>query len=102
MIEVDIRSNNSNQYVDFEYGNVSYKIHLYSFRGTTLADVEINQEPVVYGVRCVPNSNLIPQKYLTKGGNFRFVCVDGDYPYFTKFNQTQQLVFYTDEELDKM
>ena len=102
MIQVNIRSNNSNQYVDFEYANVSYKIHLYSFRGLMFADVEINGNPVCYGVRCVPNSNLIPQAYLTQGGNFRFNCVDGDYPYFTKFNQTQQLVFYTDEELANM
>lgn len=102
MKALDIQTNNSNQIVDFEYGGVSYKIHLFTFKGLTFADININGDWIAYGVKCIPSSNLIRQKYLTKGGNFRWNSVDEEYPYFEKFNKSQQLIFYTDEELSNM
>lgn len=77
-----------------------YAIHLYSFNGLTFADVRINNVDVCYGVICVPNVNLIPYDYMTQGGgNFRFQCTDEHYPYYNYYNNTQQLYYYTPEEI---
>lgn len=99
---LSLQSNNANQLVEFALDNNYYSIHLYTFKGFTLADITANGQVIVYGVRCVPNQNLIPQAYQTLGGNFRFLCVDETYPYFEQFNRTQQLVYYTDAELEAL
>ena len=112
MQNLDIQSGSPNQVVQFDYNNTFYSIHLYTVycntnskkqrEYLTIADVVENGNLVIAGVRCVPNSFLIPQKYQVSEGNFRWECVDNDYPFYTKFNQTQQLVFYTTAEIESM
>lgn len=109
MQQVNIRTNNPNQVVQFDYNNVFYKIHLYTVycntnaqgqrEYMTIADVAENGELIVAGVRCIHNSFLIPQSYQLSVGNFRWECVNKDYPFYLNFNKTQQLVFYTLEEM---
>lgn len=100
MIYLNIKSNNPNQSVNFSYGTNSYRIHLYTFKGFTLADVYLNNEAVVNGARCVPDQLIVQNESALTDGNFAFICVDKDYPYYTKFNRSQQLVFLTAQEIE--
>lgn len=100
MIYLTIKSNNPNQSVTFSNNNKSYRIHLYTFKNFTLADVYLNDELVVGGARCVPDQLIVQNKSALEDGNFAFICVDKDYPYYTKFNRSQQLVFLTSDEVE--
>ena len=93
-----------NQRFSITLDNVAYQLRLrtidrYDVK-LTLADIYINGSLVKSGVRCVPDSPLIPYEYLTENGaNFFFHCINGDYPYYTEFNRTQVLCYGTKEEL---
>lgn len=90
----------ANQIVEFTGDdNEFYLIHLYSYNGLTFADVMKNNKVLVYGVLCVPDQNIIPYGVESKRGNFKFVCVEDEYPYYTLFNKTQQLYYLSEEEL---
>lgn len=101
MIEIDVQRI-PNQEFEKEIDGVRYTIKLRSFNNMTLADITIDDEVVKHGVRVCPNTLIIPYEYLTKGGNFMFYCMDNDYPYYTKFGITQQLVYLTDEEIREL
>lgn len=100
MEEVSIQST-PNQQVEYTAPDGRfYSIHLYSFNGLTFADVKIDNVEACYGVVCVPNANLIPYDYMAQdGGNFRFQCNDENYPYWNYYNNTQQLYYYSPEEI---
>ena len=101
MIGIDLQQIANQEFIRIE-DNTRYKIKLRTFHNLTLADIYINDEPVKQGVRCVANEPLIPYNYLTKGGNFMFVCPDYDYPYYKKFGLTQSLVYLTNKELEEI
>lgn len=88
-----------NQEFDITLDEVDYTIRLRTVRDFTLADIEANGELLKSGVRCVPGIPLLPYKYLTRGGNFFFMCLDGNYPYYTQFGVTQELIYISDSEL---
>lgn len=98
MIEIDVQQIPNQEFLRLIDGN-RYLIKFRTFKDITLADITINEEPIKYGLRVSANSYLIPYPYLTNGGNFMFVCNDNDYPHYTKFGVTQQLVYLTAEEI---
>ena len=101
MIEIDLQQIPNQEFIRI-VDNVRYRICLRSFHNLTLADVYINDVAVKNGLRCAANEPLIPYKYLTEGGNFVFVCLNNDYPYYTKFGETQTLVYMTTEEMERV
>jgi len=102
MEQLRLQSNNSNQIVKFNYDDNYFEFHIFTFRGFTFVDITLNGNPLIYGLRCSANVNLIPQQTQFKLGNFRFKCLDGEYPYYTEFNKSQTLEFYTIEELGSL
>lgn len=99
MIEIDVQQIPNQEFFK-EIDGYKYNIRVRTFKDMTLMDIDIDDENVKHSVRVCPNVPIIPYKYLTKGGNFMFVCVNGDYPHYTKFGISQQLVYLTDEELE--
>lgn len=65
---------------------------------STIADISINSNAVIKGIRCMPNRPIIPYKYLEQG-NFFFATMDDEYPYYTSFGTTQRLVYLSTSEL---
>ena len=64
------------------------------------ADVAVNGEPVVNGVRCISNSWLIPN-YATSvsgSGNFMFRTLGDAYPWYADFGDTCKLGFYDEDD----
>ena len=101
MIQIDVQQI-PNQEFEKEINGVRYTIKLRSFHDITLADITIDDTVVKHGIRVCANTLLIPYAYTTKGGNFMFYCMDNDYPYYTKFGVTQQLVYLTDAEIKEL
>lgn len=98
MIEIDVQQIPNQEFLRI-IDDHRYLLKIRTFNGITLMDITIDEVPVKYGIRVIPNEYIIPYKYLTKGGNFMFVCNDGEYPFYTKFGITQQLVYLTNDEI---
>lgn len=101
MIEIDVQKIPNQEFIR-EVDGILYDIKLRTFQGITLVDILADNVVLKRSVRALPNTPLIPYQYLTKGGNFMFVCIDGDYPHYSKFGITQQFVYLTDEELKEL
>lgn len=98
MIEIDLQQIPNQEFYREIDGN-RYNLKIRTFKGITLMDVSINDVVVKHGVRVCPNTAIIPYEYLKEGGNFFFVCLNGDYPHYSKFGITQTFVYLTDEEI---
>lgn len=58
---------------------------------------------LVQGVRCLPDTPLIPHRYLEGGtGNFYFQTVAGSYPHYSRFGGTDTLFYATRDELEAL
>jgi len=88
-----------NQTFGFSAGGVNYDITLKSADGIEYATVSADSVVLCSAVRCIPNEYLIPSEYLTKGGNFLWICDDNEYPNYLKFNDQHVLLYLTDEEI---
>ena len=100
MVEIDL-NNFANQQINVSIEEDYYSLIFRSFQGVTLATIIRNEKTIVESVLCHPNKNIIPYKGLTPKGNFRFDCITDDYPYYTSFNQTVLLRWYSKEELEQ-
>ena len=101
MIEIDVQQIPNQEFIR-EVDGVRYDLKIRTCQGITLMDITADDVVLKRSVRVSPNIPIIPYKYLTKGGNFMFFCINGDYPHYTKFGVTQQLVYLTDAELSEI
>lgn len=101
MIEIDVQQLPNQEFIR-EVNGIRYDLKLRTSQGITLVDITADDVVLKRSVRACPNVPIIPYKYLTKGGNFVFICIDGEYPHYTKFGVTQQLVYLTDSELEEL
>lgn len=76
-----------------------YRIALRTVQELTYMSVWINEEVLFYNQLCTPNNWVNPYDYVSRNGKFFFACADEEYPTYTKFNITQQLLFLTTEEV---
>lgn len=60
--------------------------------------ITVGGEILLIGQRVVSGVPLIPYRYL-ESGNFIFVSDNTDIPFYTDFGLTQNLLYYTAEEL---
>lgn len=89
-----------NQVFSVIIGGVNYQVALRTIQELTYMSLSANDEVLFYNQLCVPNEWINPYNYLSINGKFRFDCLDDEYPYFEKFNDTQILNFYTPEEVE--
>lgn len=78
---------------------VEYKIQLRTIQNQTYMSCWANNELLFYSQLCTPNNYVNPYNYVSINGKFYFECLDNEYPYFENFNTTQNLYFYTTEEI---
>lgn len=92
-------SNIPNQSFEFMYDSRTFIVQLRTIQDFTFASIFLDGEPLLYSQICTPNNFINLHKYIKAGGKFFFKCVDNEYPYYTRFNNSQELLFYTDAEL---
>lgn len=90
------------QTVHIVLGKVIYFVRLWAFREMMYADISHGGERIVSSLRILPNTWIIPFKYMADGGNFRFETNQADkneYPFYTGFNTKFKLCTYTNNEM---
>jgi hypothetical protein len=86
-----------NQSVSFNADGVLWTVHVYQAITHMCADVSINGEPVIQGVRCFGGIGLMPYPYMYEPdyGNFMFDS-DADY---TEFGASCNLYYLEQDEI---
>ena len=92
-------SNIPNQSFEFMYDNKTFTVQLRTIQNMTFASIFLDGEALLHSQICTPNNFINLHKYISVGGKFYFKCVDNEYPYYKNFNASQELLFYTEEEL---
>ena len=64
-----------------------------------IADVVLNDQPIVLGQLIAVGTPIIPYEYLQGSGNFLLLVENDELPDWQKFNTTQQLVFVEPGEI---
>ena len=88
-----------NQELSFVVDDRTFLIKLRTIQGLTFADIELDGEALLHGQICLPNEFINLYRYISANGKFYFKCVDNEYPYYEKFGDSQNLIFYTEDEL---
>lgn len=88
-----------NQEFTYIVGDKSFLVRLRTIQDLTFADISVDGQPVLYSQICSPNTFINTYRYISAGGKFYFKCVDNEYPNYKNFGDTQQLQFYTEDEL---
>ena len=91
-----------NQTFNIVLNGEDYRLMLKTIQGATFLSAWINGELLFYNQLCTPNNWVNPYNYVSVNGKLYFRCLDDNYPFYTNFNQTQNLIFYTPEEVAEM
>ena len=75
-----------------------WDITLQATNGIMAATLVLNGTTIVQGAACVAGQPLIASHYL-ENGNFIFITQSEQIPYYTQFNITQSLWYYSQAEL---
>ena len=78
-----------------------YVITIKECSGVMAISIERDGVMLIEGRRAVAGMFLIPFEYLELG-NFAFVTENDELPYYTGFNSTNQLVYFTVEEVQAL
>lgn len=78
-----------------------YDMSLYVINNVSAIDIKRNNVDILLGSRIVPNSPVIPYRYL-ENGNFVFITENGDYPIYTQYGITQFLFYFSQTELNEL
>lgn len=78
-----------------------YDMSIYVTNNVSAIDIKRNNVDILLGSRIVPNSPIIPYRYL-ENGNFVFATEDGAYPFYTEFGVTQSLFYFSQSEIDEI
>ena len=90
-----------NQSLSIQLDEVRYGIRFKDIGGMMSADISIDDQLIIEGLRVVGGFPLIPYKYLeSDGGNFIFITELGDLVYWNQFGITQSLLYFSAEELE--
>lgn len=98
MYKVDLRKT-PNQELTFIVDSDAFRVQLRTIQGLTFASIFLNETPLLYSQLCTPNNYINLYDYISASGKFFFKCVDNEYPNYEKFGESQELLFYTKEEL---
>lgn len=100
MIDIDLAAI-PNQTVSIRLDDRLYKITIRETRGVMAADITRDDEMVVQGARIVAGTPILPYLYQEEG-NFVLLTEDEEYPYYSKFGDSQSLVYVTPAEIETL
>lgn len=64
-----------------------------------VADVTLNEVPILYAQRLVSGTPMIPYRYLQGDGNFLILTENGELPNWERFGIDQTLIYATAAEI---
>ncbi len=88
-----------NQSFTINLDNNLYGISIKETEGVMSVSIERDNVLIVENNRVPAGAPLLPYRY-QEAGNFIFITANFQLPYYTKFNVTQTLVYFSTEELD--
>ncbi len=89
-----------NQSLSITLDNVRYSLRFRDLSDFMSVDISIDDTVILTGHRVVASQPLIPYRYLEgEGGNFVFITELGDVPYWEQFGVTQDLLYFSSEEM---
>lgn len=91
-----------NQRFSIRLEETLYELTIKVAKECMVADIKRNDEMIIKGVRCLPETPLIPHRYLEGNtGNFYFETQNGVYPHYSRFGNTDVLWYLTRAELQE-
>lgn len=87
-----------NQTLSAKLAGGLFSITIKAVDGVMVADVSRDNVVILRGSRIVAGTPIVPYKYL-EVGNFAIITEDGDLPDYTKFGDSQFLIYATPSEL---
>ena len=88
-----------NQSVSINIGENRWTLRIKEATSSMIADVSLNDQPLLYGIRFCVGTPLIPFRYLAGNGNFLLLVNDEELPDWQQFGVTQQLVYVYPSEI---
>lgn len=79
-----------------------YRVELRTIQDFTYMSAWIDDELLFYNQLCTPNNWVNPYNYVSQNGKFWFRSLDGNYPYYKNFNNTQELLFLLPGEVEQI
>ena len=99
MVEITLQQT-PNQSFSFDIDGKTYDVTLRTTE-TTIADISIDNELAIIGMRVMPYRPIIPYEYLTMGGgNLFFITKNGEHLNYEEFGISQYLVYLTPPEVE--
>lgn len=92
----------NNQQFTFAIGGDTFAFRLHTFRNILYVSIYRNEELIVAGVKAINNAWLIPYKYLSENGNFRFEFSYDDYVDPDYFGSITRLCYYSSDEISEI
>ena len=89
----------ANQSLSIALDNIQYDITIRETNGSMSVDLTRDNQVVFQGSRVVAGTPVIPYRYL-ESGNFIFITQNNEQPYFTKFGNSQSLIYASPSELE--
>lgn len=93
----------ANQSLSLQLDGINFDLRIHDCGNIMAVDVIVNNTPLLSGVRAVHGFPIIPTRYQEIGvGNFTFINTldtDDEYPYWTRFNTDQTLIYTSPAEL---
>jgi len=76
----------------------------FNFAGDIMAaDITRDDVVVIQGIRCVAGTPILPYEYLEEeSGNFIFQTENDNLPDYTRFGDTQVLLYFSNSELEAL
>nr|WP_237386287.1 hypothetical protein [Xenorhabdus sp. Sc-CR9] len=90
-----------NQRLAVTLDGVNWVITLKAARHTMLCDIQRDEVSLIQGARLVANASLIPYAYLSPAGNFALLTENHELPWWEKFESTQTLIYWSDDDRPK-
>ena len=90
-----------NQSLSIPLDDRQYNIAIKEINGSMAVDIERDNQIVIQGHRVAAGTPLIPYRYL-ESGNFIFTTRNGEQPYYTKFAESQALIYASPDELEAL
>ena len=89
-----------NQSLTITLDNVLYNLTIKEAGGAMAFDLSRDNQIVLQGARITAGTPLISYQYqVENGGNFILTTTDNQAPFYTKFNESQFLIYASPEEL---
>lgn len=88
-----------NQALSVSIDGVLWNLRVVQARNCMAVDVSRNGEMLILGQRIIPNSPILPYRYLSTYGNFAILTLRDEFPNWKRFGIDQSMIYVSASEL---